>query len=89
MTNYQIVCVQMKRGHVVAVGVGTTDQKAERHWTVAEVRVALHKGDSFHTVDPITGQRTYIEATDAIRTEDEHLHKVCLNNLRPCDWTKS
>jgi hypothetical protein len=89
MTDYEIVCVQKKRRYIVAVGVDTTHETASKHWTVAQVRIALHKGDTFHTVDAVTGQKVYIEATDTIRTEEEDLNKDILDTLRPCEWTKS
>jgi hypothetical protein len=87
MTDHRIVCVEKDRGHIVAVGIGVTPEKATVRMTVAEVRKALADGNAFHTVSPSTGKKAYVEAFDGIRTKADHLKDDNLDEYRICAGT--
>ena len=85
MTDYRIVCVQKAHGEIIGVGVGTEPKHADRRWTVAEVRIALNKGDRFHAFSPTTGEKAYVDVFDT----SGHPKNVNFNTLPLCDWKKS
>jgi hypothetical protein len=83
---YRIVCVEKGRGGIHHVGTGSAPSKAEKRWSVAEVRAAIKAGDRFYTESPSTGKKADVEPFDTIRSTSDHVTDNNLDNLRACAW---
>jgi hypothetical protein len=92
MTDYRVVCIERSAGgvgHITAVGTGT-QTKADKHWTVSQVRTAIKNGDTFHTVSPSTSAKAYIEPFDipGLRTKGDKSKDDNLEHLRACKFSR-
>jgi hypothetical protein len=93
MTSYRIVCTTQEfptaHQHITSVGTGTDANRADKHWTVADVRRAITT-DTFYTADdagnvafvgpydcPGCGYRTIRSLSDAVIAN-------ALDYLPPC-----
>jgi len=95
MADYRIVCVNTEHPHRHITNVGTGNPAmADRMWTVAEVRAALAKGETFDTISPSTGKRAEVHADDCkepdctvktIRSVGDTVTDNNLDNLRACN----
>ena len=86
MTSYRIVCVE-KNGHITAVGTGTNPNKADRRWTVAEVRERIEAGDRFYTEDDAGAQvEVELYGDEWIRTDPDDETDNNLDSLRACNF---
>lgn len=84
MASYRIVCVERPRGAIEAVGTGSNPAKAEKRWTVAQVRAAIKNGDRFYTQSPSSGKKADVEPFDSIRSKADCEKDNNLDNLRRC-----
>ena len=98
MADYWIVCVltEHPHRHLVTVGTGKLEHRATAAWSVSEVRDAIAKGDSFHTISPSTGKRANVLADDCridgctvktLRSTADAVKDNNLDNLRKCNFT--
>ena len=87
MATYRIVCVTKGRGGIHTVGTGTDPGKANKRWSVAEVRARIRAGDRFYTESPSTGKKADVEPFDTIRSSADHVTDNNLDNLRSCNWS--
>ena len=64
MADYWIVCVNTEHPHrhITHVGTGTSTSTYTKRWTVEEARIALARGDTFHTISPSTSRRAGVYA---------------------------
>jgi hypothetical protein len=97
MADQQIVCVEKVASgdhhHLTAVGLGTDPKAATSKMTVANVRSAIDKGDTFHTVSSSGGKKAYVEkftccGVNTIRTRADDTKVDNLDDLRICSWKK-
>ena len=98
MARYRIVCTEQEpvtepttHAHIVAVGIGTDPDKADKRWTLNEVLAAMDKGDSFYTQGQTSGRvaevekyvcsqckRTWIRSTpDAVKDNNLDSLRIC------------
>jgi hypothetical protein len=96
MADYRIVCVNTEHPHrhITNAGTGTNPARADKVWTVTQVRSALDRGDTFHTISPSTGARAEVHADDCkiggcivktIRSAADAIEDNNLDNLRQCN----
>jgi hypothetical protein len=95
MSDYRIVCVNTEHPHrhITHVGTGISASSYTQHWTVAEARNALARGDTFHTISPSTGKRADVHAdtcdyancdVKTLRSAADHIADNNLDNLPSC-----
>jgi Protein of unknown function (DUF3892) len=90
---YRVVCVETKEPHEGIIAVGTSDTgstKANKRWSVKEVREELKRGVRFYTRSVSTGREAEVElyGTDSITTDADGIGDNNLDNLRACSWEK-
>jgi hypothetical protein len=91
---YRVVCVETKEPHEGIIAVGTSDEdktKANKRWTVAEVRKAIKEGQRFYTKSISTEREAEVElyGSDGISTDADGIGDNNLDNLRACSWEQS
>ncbi len=96
MSSYQIVCVVTKypHRHIEAVGTGVGD-RADKSWSVEEVRHAIASGDTFHTTSRSTGRHASVLIDNCnidrctvktIRSTPDAIADNNLDHLRTCNF---
>lgn len=97
---YRIVCtnqepsgVSLHRAHIVTVGTGTSPDKADKQWALAEVLQALARGDEFYTQGAQSGRVARVEkyvcacGRTTIRSSPDAVYDNNLDNMRVCVWS--
>lgn len=95
--SYRIVCTIQKtpthHNHIMGVGTGTDPSRADRQWTVTQVRAAIDQGTGFHTVSPSTGKTANVRKFDCdcgiktIKSAPDAVLDNNLDNLRTCNFS--
>ena len=98
MATYRIVCTDRQpsghsnqRAHIVAVGAGDDQNKAQRKWTLDEVLRAIDRGDLFYTKGVNTGKVALVETYTCATCRRVYIRSVAdkvadnnLDSIRPC-----
>lgn len=100
MSSYRIVCTEQepfgnspKHAHIVAVGTGTSSDKATEKWTLEQVIQAIDKGTRFYTIGDDSGKTAEVEkwwcglcVRYHIRSSPDAVKDNNLDSLRYCRW---
>ena len=98
MANFRIICTNQEpagqpndRAHIVAVGTGTTPDKYDRYWSLAEVLNAMDQGNVFYTQGKNSGTVAYVQkyvcpncTRTHIRSAPDAVQDNNLDNLPNC-----
>lgn len=102
MATYRIVCTDQEpsgqpdqHAHIVAVGVGDDQDKAQRKWTLDEVLRAIDRGDVFYTKGVKTGKLAIVMTYTCVSCRRVHIRSATdsildnnLNHIRHCSESK-
>jgi len=103
MALYRIVCTEQepapnppKHAHIVAVGIGTDPNQAEKRLTLREVIAAIDRGDAFYTVGEQSKKTARVEKYWCQHCQRYHIRSTAdavqdnnLDSLRYCrQWQK-
>ena len=100
MATYRIVCTNQEpvhqpktHAHIVAVGTGADATKADRRWSLAEVILAIDRGDTFYTQGVNSGKVARVEKSVCAFCPKTHIRSSAdavmdnnLDSLRTCNW---
>ena len=100
MARYRIVCSEQEpadqpptHAHIIAVGIGSNPQEADKRFTLQQVLNAFNSGDSFFTQGTQSGRVAKVERYWCshcrkyfIRSKPDAIHDNNLDSLRRCNF---